>query len=375
MTPSISPPVYPAEARLGPVATVDLAKVRGNYAILTRVSGQALCSAIVKGDGYGLGMLAVAEAAWQAGARLFFVARFDDGVALRAAFPGARIAVLDGLGTRRPGAFAKERLIPVLSTITDCRSWVTLPTPAPYMLHVDTAMNRLGLKPHELAGAVSILRDSKSPIAAYLTHLASADDSDIDLCRLQVARFEAALQGLPPAPRSIANSSGLFLDRAWQADITRPGKSLYGINPAQAGKPNPVDQVLSVHAPILQLGEIAAGDSVGYSATYRARQARRIATLGIGYANGYLRALSNKGMVAFAGMRAAVIGRVSMDLVTVDVTDLPHAALGPAVAEILGPTIGLTELATLAGTNEYELQIALGRGCRRIYINAMTDGM
>ncbi len=369
---STSRPIDPAIAAAAlrqAVSIVDLAAIGSNFRTLAAASAPAECAAIVKGDGYGLGMLPVARAAWQAGARLFFVARVEDGVELRQEFPEARIAVLDGLANHKPNDFVRGRLIPVIGSAGDLQSWLAVKAPSPFMLHVDTAMNRLGLKPQELAGLASLLRGSPHPVAAYLTHFASADDGDRVLCRLQVERFRAALASLRSAPLSIANSSGLYLDPAWRADITRPGKALYGINPAQPGEPTPVQQALTVLAPILQIKDIAPGDTVGYSATFRATRPMRIATLGIGYANGYLRSLSNTGVVAFEGTRAPLVGRVSMDLVTVDVTDVPSAALSGGYAEALGPTIGLTELSALAGSNEYELQIALGRGCQRIYIN------
>ncbi len=360
-------------ARRTAVAIVDLEALRSNFATLATASGTADCAAVVKGDGYGLGMLTVTKAAWQAGARWYFVARFEDGAILRHALPQARIAVLDGMAGRPAAGFEQARLLPVLSTLDDCRRWLDGSRTAPCLLHLDTAMNRLGLKAPEIAAIAPLLRSAAHQVAAYLTHLAAADDGDRELCRQQVSRFEAALAGLPPAPRSIANSAGLFLDPAWHADLTRPGKALYGINPAQPGEPVPVAPVLSVLAPILQVGDVATGDSIGYSATFRAARPMRIATLGIGYANGYLRALSNTGVVAFAGHRAAVVGRVSMDLVTVDVTHLSDAVLQAGYAEMLGPTIGLGELASLAGSNEYELQIALGRGCHRIYTGEQSD--
>lgn len=363
---------FPAEiaarARQSAIAVINLGTVAANYSVLARASAPAECAAVVKGDGYGLGMLEIANTAWHAGARLYFVARFEDGIRVRSVLPHARICVLDGLSGYEPGSFEQARLIPMLSNPEDCRRWMSATRAAAYMLHIDTGMNRLGLKPRELSQIVPLLRASSSSLAAYLTHLASADDGDLELCRTQIAQFESALEGLPPAPRSISNSSGLFLGPDWRGAITRPGKALYGINPAQKGQPNPVCQALSVLAPILQVGDIAAGDTVGYSATFRAARQMRIATLGIGYANGYPRSLSNRGVAAFSGHRAPVVGRVSMDLVTVDVTDLPANAIGAGYAEMLGPTIGLTELAELADTNEYELQIALGAGCKRVYV-------
>jgi alanine racemase len=363
-------PEIAAEARRQPVAVIDLDAIRANYAVLAAASGRAECAAVVKGDGYGLGMQQVAEAAWQAGARLFFVARVGDGQALRRMLPEARIAVLDGLSGHSPQAFEAANLMPVLGTCQEVRDWLAAARSSQFMLHVDSGMNRLGLKTRELAEVAGLLRSAPQAPATYLTHFVSADDGDRRLCREQAARFEAAIAELPKAPRSITNSSGLFLEAAWRADITRPGKALYGIEPVQPGNPSPVRQALTVLAPILQVGDVVAGDTIGYSGTYRASGKRRIATLGIGYANGYLRSLSNKGVVAIDGVRVPVVGRVSMDLVTVDVSRLPEAALANGFAELTGPSVGLTELAGLAGSNEYELQISLGRSTTRIYQGA-----
>ena len=360
---------FAAARRREALAVVDLDAVASNFRLLARLSGKAECAAIVKGDGYGLGLMEEARAAALAGARQFFVARFEDGRRLRQAHPGAKIAVLDGLCGWARAEFAAAELVPVLSTAPDTRAWLTGASAGPFMLHIDTGMNRLGLKPAELPAITELLRANAKAMVCYLTHFASADDVDLGLCRDQVGRFESALAGLPKAPCSICNSSGLFLDvPEWRADMTRPGKALAGINPMPAGEPNPVAQAMTVTAPIVQVSEVARGDSIGYSATFRASRPMRIVTLSIGYSNGYLRALSNRGVVAFNGRRAPLVGRVSMDLVTADATAVPDADLAAGYAEMLGPTIGLTELATLAGTNEYEMQISLGRGCKRVHI-------
>ena len=356
------------KARLQALAVVDLSVVAANYRVLAAASAPATCAAIVKGDGYGLGMLPVAEACWAAGARLYFVARYEDGQTLRARLKDARIGVLDGLSGHRPQAFVQDRLEPVLGTPGDLGRWFGQPTAGRCMVQIDTGMNRLGIKPRELGGVAGMLHRSPEAVTAYLTHFSSADDADLGCCRDQVARFEAAVAPLPPAPRSIVNSSGLYLGvPGWRGAFTRPGKALAGINPMPPGEPSPVALAMTVTAPILQVSEIARGDPVGYSATYRAAKPMRIATLGIGYANGYLRSLSNRGIVAVNGHRVPVVGRVSMDLTTVDVTGLAEADLAAGYGEMLGPAIGLTELATLAGTNEYEMQISLGRGCERVH--------
>ena len=357
-------------ARRETLAVVDLGVVAANYATLVGASGPAACAAIVKGDGYGLGMLPVARTCWRAGGRLFFVARFEDGQRLRSELPDARIAVLDGLSGWPPAALSEHRLEPVLGTPEDARRWLAIGTPGPCMIHIDTGMNRLGIKPRELGAIAEAIRAQPRAVTTYITHFASADDVDLRLCRAQVAEFEAAIAGLPPAPRSIVNSSGLYLGvPEWRQAFTRPGKALAGINPLPPGEPNPVAQAMTVTAPIVQVSDLARGESIGYSATFRATKPMRIATLGIGYANGYLRSLSNRGVVAFNGRRAQIVGRVSMDLTTVDVTGQAEADLSAGHGEMLGQTIGLTELATLARTNEYEMQISLGRGCKRVHVD------
>ena len=361
----------PQNARREALAAVDLDVVASNFRVLAAASGPAACAAIVKGDGYGLGMLPEARAAWSAGARLFFIARFEDGVALRSALPQARIGVLDGLSGFEPADFARERLEPVLGIAEDIRQWFGQGAPGPCMIQIDTGMNRLGLKPRELAGVAEVIRSHPKSVTAWLTHFASADDVDLGFCREQVARFETAIAPLPAAPKSIVNSSGLYLGVPdWRQAFTRPGKALAGINPMPPGEQNPVRQAMTVTAPILQVSDVARGDSIGYSATFRAARPMRIATLGIGYSNGYLRSLSNRGIAAFNGKRAPIVGRVSMDLTTVDVSALADKDLAASFAEVLGPAIGLTELASLAGTNEYEMQIALGRGCKRVYLES-----
>lgn len=373
------PPEALSAARSGAVSVVDLDAIAANYRLLARRSGTAECAAIVKGDGYGLGMVPVAKAAWAAGARLFFVARLDDGVALRAALSEARIGVLDGLVDGLEAEYERHRLLPVLTTLPSAAAWFRAGPALPAFVHIDTGMNRQGIRASEAAGLRKVLASrsgdgsagslpaSTPLVAAYLTHFVAADDRDEALCAHQLALLERAVAGLPPAPLSLANSSGLYLDAPYARAITRAGKSLYGINPLLSGAPNPTRQALSVYAPILQMQRIEAGDTVGYAATYRADRQRRIATLGIGYANGYQRAFSGRGVVAFRGCRAPVVGRVSMDLTTVDVGDVPEQALDTGLAEITGPTIGLTELAAIVGSNEHEMQIALGRGCRRVY--------
>lgn len=360
-------------ARRRVVSVVDLDALVANYRRLSEISAPAVAAPVVKGDGYGLGLIPVATTLAKAGARLFLVARVEDGVELRAALPGADILVLDGLGAHDISELEAARLMPALNDIASLVRWLARPRATPAFIHIDSGMSRLGLTLAEAPHLRELLRGAASgAIAGYMTHFLNADEADHARCAGQVEAFSRALSGLPRARISIVNSAGLFLDRerAWRGDITRMGKALYGIHPLQPGELNPMQPVLSVYAPVLQVRDVAPGDTIGYGATFQATAAMRVAVLGIGYTNGYLRSLSGRGAsVAFAGRRGPVVGRVSMDLTTVDVTDVPPADLEAGVAEVLGPSIDLSELSGLAGSNEHELQITLGRGCHRVYVS------
>ena len=358
-------------ARRRAVAIIDLVALRANYRQLAALSLPGDGAPVVKGSGYGLGMAAVSKAVAAVGARTFLVARREDGEDLRVALPAAEIMVLDGLGGHHPDEFDAHGLTPVLGDLADLKRWFVKPRRMPALVHFDTGMSRLGLRPDEAEAALAFLAPApKSAIAGYMTHFLNADDADLARCTQQVADFHRAIAGLPKARTSIVNSAGLFLDseRAWRGSFTRLGKALYGIHTGPLYQPNPMRPVLSVYAPVLQVRDVAKGETIGYGATFTAPVPMRVATLGIGYTNGYLRSLSNKGVVCLDGVRAPVVGRVSMDLLTVDITQVPEAAVCTGAAEILGPNIGLTELSALAGSNEHEMQITLGSSCHRVYV-------
>lgn len=368
MTPSSLPPLAVRHLQSGPVMVVDLAAIQSNYRLLAKRSAGRV-AAVVKGDGYGHGMLPSALALEAAGASLFFAARLDDAHLLREKLgAGSTVAALDGAQEATMTEAVAAGILPVINgpeqLAAAIRTAQVLGRRVPAFVHIDTAMNRLGFAAAELgllAEGIGALE-----VQAYMTHFASADDLDIDLCRAQVARLKAAVRRLPAAPLSIANSCGLFLSRAFHGQITRPGKSTFGINPL-ADAHNPMTEPASVYAPVVQVRDLGRGDPVGYSSTWRAPEARRIAILSIGYSNGYRRSASNQGQVAFAGRLAPVVGRVSMDLTAVDVTHLPDVCVGH-FAEIVGPTISYRQLAGFEATNEHEALIALGAGCPRVHV-------
>ncbi|MBW8270774.1 alanine racemase [Caldovatus aquaticus] len=357
------------------VLTVDLAAVVANWRALRARHPAGAVAAVVKADAYGLGAAPVARALRDAGCRSFFVAHLAEGLALRDALgPGPEIAVLNGFA---PCAEADQAgLLPVLNALGDIEAHAAHArrrgAPVPAILHLDTGMARLGLDARELGVlAADHARLAGLALRCVMSHLACADEPEHPLNRLQAERFAAACARLPAGlPRSLPNSSGLFLGPEFASDLARPGCALYGINPTP-GRPNPMRQAVTLEAPVLQVREVPAGATVGYGASARVERPSRIATVAAGYADGYLRALSNRGAVgSFAGRPVPLLGRVSMDLTTFDVTDLPEIRPGDRIL-LLGAAPGCTpdELAARAGTIGYEILTSLGARYRRVHRN------
>ncbi|TWB46168.1 alanine racemase [Nitrospirillum pindoramense] len=369
-------------AGAGAVLTIDLAAIAGNWRRLrdhAQRSGRTVeCAGVVKADGYGLGAVPVARALLKAGCRTFFVADLEEAAALRAALPtgpDARILVLHGPtpGTERD--LAALGLIPVLNSLDDIDRWrflaAELGRELPAVIHIDTGMNRLGLDDGDarrLAGDTARL--SGIALTGWMSHLASADVAGDGLNAEQDARFRAHLARLPAAPVSLAASSGIFREASLLHNMVRPGAALYGVNPTPEA-PNPMSPALRLLGRVLQIRDVPAGTTVGYGATYRTAAPARLATIAVGYADGYFRALGSSGHVTIAGVRAPVVGRISMDLLSVDASDVPPAALVPGVfAELIGPDRPLDDVAADAGTIGYEILTGLGRRFYRVYQGA-----
>lgn len=358
------------------VLTVDLGAILANWRDLRARHAPGEVAAVVKADAYGLGAGPVGRALAAGGCRHFFVAHLAEGLALRAALgPGPMIAVLNGFA---PGEDGTAALVPVLNGLPDVEAHARAAggRPAPAILHLDTGMGRLGLDAAEQARLVA----DPAPLAGLalrwvMTHLACADEPDHALNRAQAARFaEAAARIAPGVPRSLANSSGLFLGPGFASDLARPGCALYGVNPTP-GRPNPMRVAATLAAPILQVREIPKGASVGYGGAWTAPRPSRIATVAAGYADGYARALSGRGAAGLLdGQAVPLVGRVSMDLLTFDVTDAPAARPG-AMVTLMGPAPGLTpdDLAARAGTIGYEILTALGPRYRRAYLPVAAE--
>lgn len=350
--------------------TVRLGAIAANYRECVRRAGKAEVSGVVKADGYGLGMAQVARALAGQGCETFFVARLAEGIALRTILPRARIFVLDGAPEAAISALIAHNLTPVLNSLAEIETWSKAGKSLDAAIHIDTGMNRLGLPAGEMAtlAAEAPARLKNIRVALIMSHLACADDPASPMNAAQLARFRAALARLPPAPASLASSGGVMLGKDYMFDMVRPGIGLYGGNPRNE-KPNVFGTVAVLTGRILQLRRVDKGDSVGYAATFRAERPSTLATVALGYADGLKRVLGNRGFGAVKGVRAPIAGRVSMDLVTLDVTDVPGVIVGGEV-EFLGDTILLDELAGAANTVAYEILTSLGPRIARQYEDA-----
>lgn len=361
-------------ARAGALLCIDLGAVRANYRLLRDRLGVAACGAVVKADAYGLGAERVAPALAAEGCRHFFVAHLDEAILLRPHVPAAaEIFVLNGVPPGAEAEAVEHRATPVLNGLGHIEAWAGLARsrgrPLPAVLQVDTGMSRLGLARAELAAVADDPRllDGIAP-RLVMSHLACAERQDHPLNAEQLARFDAARAVLPEAPASLANSSGIFLGETYHFDLARPGAALYGIAPV-VGRPNPMRPVVRLQGRVIQVREVQAGDAVGYGATWRAAGPRRIATVSVGYADGFPRDLSNRA-TAFAGdAPMPLVGTVSMDTTTFDVTDAPDGAVTPGgFIDLIGPRNPVDALAAQAGTIGYEILTGLGRRYARRYV-------
>jgi alanine racemase len=364
--------------------TVRLGAIAANYRIFRGLAAPAAVAGVVKADAYGMGAAMVAPRLAEAGCDTFFVARLAEGVALRPILPKARIFVLDGAPPDAVPALIANRLTPVLNSLAEIAAWSAAATAARRTLeaaiHIDTGMNRLGLSWPELSDLAAGWRKRLAGLELVLlmSHLAAADDARAKQNGEQLSRFRTALAMLPPAPASLASSGGILLGRDYMFDLVRPGIGLYGGHPQPGHGENPMQAVAILSGRVLQLRRIDKGEAVGYGAIFRAKRPSMLATVALGYADGVRRALSNDGktkaaMAAFAGSRVPICGRVSMDLISVDVSAIPAGRIkvGDDV-EFLGDTVPLDAVADAAGTNAYEILTGLARRLPRHYTSSET---
>lgn len=371
------------ETLRAPRLVVDLDAVAANYRYLAATAAHAACGAAVKGDGYGLGALEVSRRLVAEGCRTFFVATLDEALELRAASLGVgrteRRPAIVLLGGPLPGTEAEivgAGVTPVLNSVDQARRWADaarrVDRRLPAVVHVDTGMERLGLPHHGLAAALDEIGDALNlvDVVGVMSHLACADDPDHELNRLQLERFAAARRLLPDAPASLANSAGILLGEAWHLDLVRPGIGLYGGAP-RPSEASPMRPTVRLEAPIVQVRDVPVGATVGYGATHTTTAPTTTATVAVGYADGFLRTASSRGSAAIAGVRVPIIGRVSMDLITLDVSTVErHHLHEGAPVELIGPTVTVDEVAEAAGTISYEILTDLGARYERVVVGA-----
>lgn len=364
----------------GPLSTLEihLDAVARNYLLLKKkLKNGADCAAVVKADAYGLGAGPVSRALFDQGCRHFFVAHFGEGTAVRHALPekDAIIYVLNGPWGAEAKAFMAGNFVPVLNSLGDIDYWSGVCKADnkrhPALLHVDTGMNRLGLSAKD---ATRLFSDKTAlqalDIRYIMSHLACADEPNNPMNSAQRALLEQLTKALQtPCRLSFANSAGIFLGPDYHFDLVRPGCALYGIKPFDKGE-NPMQGAVTLKGRILQTRIIDISSTVGYGASYRAVPPANCATVSVGYADGYLRSATGRGMVVIDGKKCPVIGRVSMDTIIVDTTKLSVQPQAGDWAEIIGPGQTVDQVAEQAGTIGYEILTSLGKRYQRNYTGA-----
>src|ERR1051326_4824260 len=360
--------------RASGVLEIDLGAIQKNWRLLqTKVGKTVQCAAVVKADGYGLGAAPGAGALAAAGCKTFFVAIMEEALALRETLKTAKIAVLNGLLPRTEAEILRARLIPVLNDLGQLDAWRKLVLPQkqrpPAILHLETGLSRLGLPRAE----IQVLLGEPERVAgvalrAIISHLVIAEDPKHAKNAEQRRLFLAARRKLPPAPASLAASSGIFLGPDFHFDMVRAGAALYGLNPL-TDQLNPMSQVIHLKGRIVQVRDVDRGETVGYGAEHRMDRGGRIATVAVGYADGWFRSSKNRAMASIAGRQVHVVGRISMDLMTLDVTGLdPGLVQAGGVADLIDAKNPVDTVGARAGTIGYEVLTALGRRYHRVYL-------
>ena len=349
---------------------IDLVALADNWRQLDAMAPGAETGAVVKADAYGVGIDHVVPALAAAGCKTFFVATLAEGAAVRRLSPDVAIYVLNGLPVGAIDEMVGRKLRPILNSRPEIAEWAAAkPKSPPPGIQFDTGMNRLGLSQDDARALATDTNtiDNLDP-ALIMSHLACADTPSSPNNAKQLSRFDALRELFPSLPASLANSAGILLGAPFQFDLTRPGIALYG---AAAAENKALRPVVTAEAPVLQIRVAEAGETVGYGACQTLRQTTRLATLGVGYADGYLRAAGSAdgrvgAHVFIRGKRAPLVGRVSMDLMVADVTNILGVERGDW-AELFGGNVMIDDVADRAGTIGYELLTNLGRRYLRIY--------
>jgi alanine racemase len=365
------------------VLTVDLDAIVANWRKLEKTAVPAECSAVIKANAYGCGLEPVARALAKAGCKTFFVATIDEARAARAAAPSAVLYVLNGFIQNTGEAYAKIDAKPVIGDLNELAEWDVFCRRTGWSggaaIHIDTGMHRLGLTLAEAQGLIPRINAGDHGISLVMSHLACAESLHHSMNARQLATFREIASLFTGVPASLSNSSGIFLGSPFQFDMVRPGAALYGVNPTPEAD-SPMQAVVDLKARVVQMREVERGESVGYGAIWTARRPTRLAIICAGYADGYFRAGgSNDGTrgaeIVVAGKRCPVAGRISMDLIAVDVTDLERSAVRRGqMVTLIGDGITVDELAHHFGTIGYEVLTSLGARYTRLYKGDPGDG-
>jgi len=365
------------------VLTVDLDALVANWRKLEKTAVPAECSAVIKANAYGCGTAPVARALAKAGCKTFFVATLDEAAVARAAVPSAVLYVLNGFTQNTGDAYAAIDARPVIGDLNELAEWDVFCRRTGWAggaaIHIDTGMQRLGLTVAEAQGLIPRINAGDHGISLVMSHLACAESLHHSMNARQLAAFRQVASAFSGVPASLSNSSGIFLGGAFQFDMVRPGAALYGVNPTPEAD-NPMLPVVDLRARIVQIRDVERGESVGYGGNWTARRPTKLAIISAGYADGYFRAgSSNDGTrgadVIVAGKRCPVAGRISMDLMAVDITDLDKNAVRRGhLVTLIGEGITVDELAHHFGTIGYEVLTSLGSRYVRVYKGEVTDG-
>ncbi len=353
---------------------IDLAKIRANYRIISEICKNSDIAGVVKADSYGLGADFVASALQKENCQTFFVTTIDEGISLRKILDQkASILVFNGVFNGDAEQFSHHNLIPILNNLPQIKIWqnfITLKKQIlPCAIHIDTGMNRLGMLMTEIQTIIDQAELLNVLDVRYIiSHLSASEISDDPYNIEQLTNFKYYLKFFPRSKASLGNSSSIFLGEEYHFDLIRPGAALYGINPLSKNHKNPMYNPIRLTAPIIQLQQLAPASHIGYNMTFKTNRDSIIATLPLGYADGYSRAFSNCGQVFIDGHPAPVVGRVSMDFITIDVTDLPpdKVFLGQEV-EVIGDNCTPDKIANIINTIGYEIITSLGNRYRKIY--------
>lgn len=361
-------------ADAGSVLTIDLGAIRENYRRLKARLGNTICAGVVKADGYGLGADHVARALMREGCDTFFVAHVGEGVALRAAIgAGPAIYVLNGLPPGAETDAVAAGLTAVVNSAGQLFAWRQAAKAAghslPAALQVDSGMSRLGMSPREVEAVAADPNALEGiDLMLVMSHLACADEPGHPANEAQRTEFDRLRALLPAAPASLANSSGIFLGESYHHQLARPGAALYGINPTP-GRENPMVPVIRLQSRVIQTRTVGPGAGIGYGHTATAHGVQRLATISLGYADGWHRCAVSA--ARFNGVELPFIGRVSMDSIILDISALPEASLTAGdLVDLIDAGRTVDDVAGSYGTIAYEVLTSLGHRFHRIHIGA-----